>query len=136
MAFRFSNLSTLALAATCAAPALAYTALVERWASDSGETRIMIEISSQALRDSSAPAGDYQQAGGSGGILSLSSMSNGFQMRFRDTSGSERCIGRMNLTSNDGNDRAEAVWFVDGRVEGYRCSTAGQTFRMNLNRIR
>lgn len=133
MALKRTGALALGLVTALSAPAIAYTALVKEWVSDSDQTRIRVEISSQTLEDRNAPAGNYQQSGGSSGILMLTSTNgNDFQMRFRDTSGTERCIGRLNLTSTS-DDRAQAVWYVDGTVEGYRCSTAGQTFRMNLN---
>lgn len=82
MALRRTGALALGLIAACAAPAIAYTALVKEWVSDSGQTRIRVEISSQALEDRNAPAGSYQQSGGSGGILTLNN-TNGddFQMR-------------------------------------------------------
>ncbi|NEQ25233.1 MAG: hypothetical protein F6K28_40405, partial [Microcoleus sp. SIO2G3] len=72
----------MGLVAALCAPAIAYTALIKEWVSDSGQTRIRVEMTSQALEDRNAPAGNYQQSGGSGGILMLNSTNgNNFQLR-------------------------------------------------------
>lgn len=132
MSLRRTGALALGLIAACAAPAIA-TALVETWVSNSGETTINIEMPSGYLGRAGIEAGRYQQAGGAGGILTTTERHDisALYLSFRDTSGAERCIGRLTLRRGS----AQATWQIDGTVEGYRCSTVGQTFQMNLREI-
>ncbi|NJL20259.1 MAG: hypothetical protein HC895_04585 [Leptolyngbyaceae cyanobacterium SM1_3_5] len=58
----------------------------------------------------------------------------GFYTRFYDTSGCDRCVGRMPIFIDDGGGRfaSRSTWSIDGTVSGYTCSTVGRTFELQL----
>lgn len=53
--------------------------------------------------------------------------------KFVDTSGKERCVGRM--TSIFGYNWSTTRWEIDGSVPGYFCSTVGKTFNVKVKYV-
>lgn len=50
--------------------------------------------------------------------------------RFTDTSGNERCLGRV---TQSWGERVITLWQVDGTVPGYSCSRVRQSFEIEMD---
>lgn len=80
------------------------------------------------------PSGSYRFSDGTAGVLTALDCTNtGGDIAahtFRDTSGKERCYGRM---TQYWGQRVMTVWEVDGAVSGYRCSVVGKKFEVEMD---
>lgn len=83
------------------------------------------------------PRAIYQVSNGSGGVIKaadscpgLNPIKPGYQYKFQDLVGKERCIGRVSfMRSNQGYN---STWYIDGSAQkGSKCSTAGKIFKVN-----
>lgn len=139
MRLRDASWLVLTLVTVAAAPALGYTALRRVFVSESSKTTVTI-LQNSDWENPGAGIGEYKQVDGSGGYLTNTGRDDpmGFYTQFRDTSGAERCVGRMHIFIDDSGRNgyaSEAVWQVDGKVSGFRCSTVGQTMKLNMKQV-
>ena len=120
------------------APAQAERTLNRTFVSDSGLTTIQI-VQAGRWDQAGARSGRYNQKGGSGGYLSNTGQDDpmGFYTRFHDTSGRDRCVGRMRLYVDDSGKQynSRATWIIDGAVPSYSCSTIGKTFELRIQQM-
>jgi hypothetical protein len=119
-------------------PAQSKQPLRRTFISDSGLTTIQI-VQPGKSEYIGAPIGRYNQKGGSSGYLMSTEQDDpmGFYTRFHDTSGRDRCVGRMHLFVDDSGKQfnSRATWIIDGAVPGYSCSTTGKTFELRMQQV-
>ncbi len=106
------------------------------YASQSGN--LVLDFSSDLFGEDYFYGGAYRMttSGGSGGLLTrvhLDAPWGVHQYKFFDTFGSERCVGRLQVTFNryryiNGQPTIHAKWIVDGSAKGARCTTVGRTY--------
>lgn len=109
-----------------AAPVLAGT----RYISEDGS--LIVEYGSACSTVN--PSGAYQvQNGVSGDLIATTCEGMGGDIsehRFTDTSGRERCYGRMRQYWGA---RIRTVWQIEGAVSGYSCSQTGKQFEIEMD---
>ena len=110
------------------------------WQSESGDLTLTLIDSWGRSCARGTPSTAYTVSSGARGLLyptdcdNNSSEDNTTLMRFEDTQGVERCVGRMRFERQDQSEplSAKTVWFIDGAVNGFECSTVGQTFEVKV----
>lgn len=80
------------------------------------------------------PSGSYQlQNGVSGELIALDCSRTGGDVahhRFQDTTGNERCYGKMTQVWGR---KVVTIWEVEGAVEGYSCSQIGEKYEIEMD---
>jgi hypothetical protein len=117
---------TTTFVAILAAPALAGTRYVSR------DGNLTIEYSNAC--STTSPSGSYRVQGGvTGDLVATTCERLGGDVsvsQFTDTSGNERCYGKMTQTWGR---VVMTVWQVEGAVSGYSCSQTGKKFEVEMN---
>jgi hypothetical protein len=119
------------------AQAPAKTSMTRTFRSRSDRTIVQV-IQSGKWEQAGAKIGTYQTDSSRGGLVNTGRDDPmGFYTRFADTSGQERCYGRMHIYIGDAGFRygSQTTWQVDGVVRGYRCSTVGKKFELEMEQI-
>ena len=119
------------------AQAPANTSMTRTFRSRSGRTVVQI-VQNGKWGQAGAKIGTYQTDSSKGGLVNTGREDPmGFYTRFADTSGQERCYGRMHIYIGDAGFRygSQTTWQVDGAVRGYRCSTVGKKFELEMEQI-
>jgi hypothetical protein len=121
-----ASITTVAFTVTITTPALAGTRYV------SLDGNLTVEYSNAC--STTTPSGSYRVRNGvSGDLVATTCEGIGGDVgisRFTDTSGDERCYGRM--TQSWGR-RVMTVWQVEGAVSGYSCSQTGKRFEVEMD---
>lgn len=120
---------------TASSPSTSEQTIERVFISASEQTKLRI-VQNAGWEQSGATIGNYQQQDGSGGYLVNTGRFDpmGFYTLFYDTSGSEQCTGQMHIYIDDGGFSygSRTTWTIEDAVEGYACSTVGQTFELNM----
>ena len=110
------------------------------WQSRSGDLTLTLIDSGGRSCARGTPSTAYAVSGGARGLLYPTDCDNNSPgdntafMRFEDTQGVEKCVGRMRFERQYQSKplTAKTIWFVDGAVNGFECSTVGQTFEVTV----
>ncbi len=130
----------LFLGLSASIPALSPPASAQRlarseWKSKSGDLVLyVVDRWGRSCAAGTAQA-TYRVKGGSDGLIYPDDCAdNSGLARFEDTSGAERCVGamRFDIVQSGSSVFANSTWVIKGAAPGFRCSTAGQTFKVKL----
>ena len=111
--------------------------MIRTFRSQSGRTVVQI-MQGKNWDRLGASIGTYQTDDNRGNLVNTGKDDPmGFYTQFEDTTGTERCVGRMHLFIGDAGYQygSKTTWQVDGAVRGYRCSTIGQSFELKMEQI-
>lgn len=119
----------------CDKPVAAQWRAGAQWQDSSGDLVVtVIDRWGRSCASGTAQA-SYRVAGGSGGLSYPDDCDNNLpnlgRYRFEDTEGTERCIGTSTWETVSQTVR-DTTWVIEGPVEGFPCSTAGQVYNVRL----